>query len=663
MKRIALLLVVALASLGRGQAQELRERENLDYYFPKDHFVWPGAKNHWDSVEYADRADEVARYMRLAELKPWWQDSDEAFTLIRLTVLPEQSHPILLEACIFDDTSCVINYNLGTAVCNYADEDKPKGKLYDDDYFEHWLTAGELDSLKRLLKAVNLPRRHHFDRCTGFRPPYVIEYLAGKTYNAVYDECYDPPLGTLVDYLLSLADTSLADMYIYYPDDYNAIVPAQFPGGDSACQAFIAAHLHYPERALADLEEDLVGLRFIVERDGSMLLEEREEDDYGFRAEAERLFALMPRWQPALDNGRPVRSHANLAVRFQLPDSLQPVYGSPRLETYRDSSRWNSLYTQYRRLLRKSDNQTELARMGDLYYSEFLLTRKPQKVPDMWDSLFVKDRGGWDSFFDRTPVVVCAGDSALRYYYRALVATDSVTDRNRIDMYLPIRQVEQALGLPHNPRNRLPYDTVPGIHYPHSYFINLPPDGTLDTTVDYRYDVENDMGNTFFWVDIMSEYLKSMSEPVLYDSTVAPGDTVYRFCFYPSFDPSLCFRVEHTSERTMLYWSKLDYSVIITDSVNLVYNFELHPRHGERKLGKRQYRKLTRLLNEMDFDHMPRIQYIPMVDGADWCIERRTADSFKANFTNLAGKKHDALYSYLIRLARVEADYASRYCH
>lgn len=654
MKRIVLFLLLTFAGFGIGQAQESREQEDLDYYFPKYHFD--------SSDRGADRAGEVASYMRLAGLEPWWQDPDEAFTLIRITMLPQQSHPILVEVAIYDDSTSVLYFNLGSAFCEYFNEEMTKGKLFDET-FEHRLTAAEMDSLKRLLKEVNLPRHPHYNNCWGFKPPYVIEYLSGKTYNAVFDECYEEPLGTLVDYIVSLVDPAYADMYIYYPEDGDGIVAARFPGGDSACQAFIDANLRYPERALADLEEYWVNLNFIVERDGSMLLEEREEDDYGFRAEAERLFALMPRWQPALDNGRPVRSHAYLAVRFQLPDSLQPVYGSPRLETYRDSSRWNSLYTQYRRLLRKSDNQTELARMGDLYYSEFLLTRKPQQVPDMWDSLFVKDRGGWDSFFDRTPVVVCAGDSALRYYYRALVATDSVTDRNRIDMYLPIRQVEQALGLPHNPLNHLPYDTVPGIHYPHSYFINLPADGTLDTTVDYRYDVENDMGNTFFWVDIMSEYLKSMSEPVLYDSTVAPGDTVYRFCFYPSFDPSLCFRVEHTSDRTMLYWSKLDYSVIIIDSVNLIYDFELHPRHGERKLGKRQYRKLMRLLNDMDFDHLPRIQYMPMVDGADWCIERRTADGFKANFTNLAGGKYDALYSYLIRLSRLKADYVSRYCH
>ena len=69
------------------------------------------------------------------------------------------------------------------------------------------------------------------------------------------------------------------------------------------------------------------------------------------------------------------------------------------------------------------------------------------------------------------------------------------------------------------------------------------------------------------------------------------------------------------------------------------------------------------LLNAMDFEHICRMHHVTMLDGAQWCIERRTGDSFKAHFTNMAGQKYDDLYSYLIRLAGIEADYASGYCH
>ena len=69
-----------------------------------------------------------------------------------------------------------------------------------------------------------------------------------------------------------------------------------------------------------------------------------------------------------------------------------------------------------------------------------------------------------------------------------------------------------------------------------------------------------------------------------------------------------------------------------------------------------------RLFAVLDFDNKPRRRDWPMTDGAQWVIERRTADTFKAYFTNLGGMKIDALYSYLISLAGIEADYASEYC-
>ena len=223
-------------------------------------------------------------------------------------------------------------------------------------------------------------------------------------------------------------------------------------------------------------------------------------------------------------------------------------------------------------------------------------------------------------------------------------------------MYLPVLQLEQYLGLPHNPLNRLPYDTVPGLYYPCSYFVDLPADGILDTTVDYSdYDL---FPSSFFWVNSLSNTLAWMSEPILFDSTLAPGDIVYRCAFYPSFHPPLSFRIEHTAQGIMLYWKKLDYTID-----EQTWKTTLYPREGQRKLSKRKYRKFLKLLNALDFDNLPRMHHQTMLDGAQWCIERRTADSFKAHFTNLAGQKYDDLYSYLIRLAGIEADYASDYCH
>ena len=662
------------------QAQQHRERWGATDYFPEHHFVRVYNNGNTDSTHYAESAGEVAFYMRLAGL-PSWKDTlpEHGETWLRLSLLPEYSHPIFIEVAILPDTDVHLSFKRGTAICGYvehstyyemsdtglydATEKHNKGNQWTEGLLnavlETGLTLSEQDSLKRLLAEVDLPHHPHSTCWGGFQTPYVLEYRQGKTYNAIYDECYGKPLGTLVNYIISLADTTCLDMYIHTPNKHNGIVPAQFPSGDSALNAFLAANLRYPEKALADLEEGYESIRFVVERDGSLcLVESCQEDKYGFCAETQRLFSLMPRWQPAMKDGKPVRSEAYFSVPFYLPDSLQPAYGNnPRLETGRDTNRWDIILTFNRRQLRNPQDQGNLYRMGVNYYSEFLLPHKPQKPLNYWDTLRHENLDeSWASILDRTPVVEGAADSALRYFYRALEATDSISDDNYISMYLPILQLEQYLGLPHNPLNRLPYDTVPGLYYPCSYFVDLPADGILDTTVDYSdYDL---FPSSFFWVNSLSNTLAGMSEPILFDSTLAPGDIVFRCAFYPSFHPPLSFRIEHTAQGIMLYWKKLDYTID-----EQTWKTTLYPREGQRKLSKRKYRKFLKILNALDFDNLPRMHHQTMLDGAQWCIERRTADSFKAHFTNLAGQKYDDLYSYLIRLAGIEADYASDYCH
>ena len=662
-------------------AQQHRERWVATDFFPEHHFVPPNAKTQRDSIRIPDKAGEVAFYMRLAGLQPWLDTMhEESNTMIRLSMLPKYSHPMFIEVAMVDGRGCHLSYRRGNAICGYvehstywelsdtgyydATEEHYKGNQWTDgmreegdNAIEKWLTMGQFDTLDRLLNEVDLPHHPHTTCWGGFKTPYVIEYRQGKTYNAVYDECYGKPLGTLVNYLVALADTASVDMVVHIPNNRNGIVPAQFPGGDSAYYAFVADNMHYPEQALADMEEGTGLVRFIVEKDGSLFFVENEKDKYGFNTEAKRLFDLMPRWQPATDNGRPVRSEARLSVRFTLPDSLQPVYGSPILETTRDINKWDIIYANYRRLLGNPQNQEYCYRLALQYYWEFLLPMRSKKSTDAFDSVRHELGESWESIVDYTPVVVGAADSALRYFYRALTSTQIVDDERIIDMYLPIRQLEEYLDLPYNPLNKLPFDTVPGIHYPYSYFIDLPADGHLDSTVDYTNHNDESLSSSYFWVGAFSQYLSNMSEPVLYDSTLTAGDTVFRFAFYPSFHPPLCFRIERSGNKGMLYWTKLDYTI---DELTLSGTY--NPIQGNRNLSKQEYRKLMQIFSDLDFNNKGHINYMLMTDGAQWVIERRTTDTFKAYFTNLGGMKIDALYSYLISLAGIDAGYASEYC-
>lgn len=295
--------------------------------------------------------------------------------------------------------------------------------------------------------------------------------------------------------------------------------------------------------------------------------------------------------------------------------------------------------------------------MAANYYDEFMLPLVPVKVPDAMDSSRLDFRD-FSYNYDRTPVVASPADSALKYFYLFIdryPGTESTYGYNDtlgklLDVYIPIRQLERYLGLPHDPRNRLPFDTVAGVHYPHSVFCD-PNDDALPAT--YSRINNFDLSDSYFWVQALSRDLKRMSEPVLYDTLLAPGDTVLCFAFYPSFHAPLSFRIEKhgapASRRQdiILYWKMLDNEA----------------REGQCRLSPRKYRRLMQLFEPLHFDSLPRTHYQLMTDGATWTIERRTADTFQVHLTNLAGDKIGDLYDYLIKLAGIKAQYAHEYCH
>lgn len=598
---------------------------------------------------------EVVRYMRLAGLEPLqdWRASDTTSTTVRVSALVPGGHPLFVRVD-FNYNTEIVTWQRGRALYGQNEE---RGILEEGSYL---LPDAEGSSLWHMMDYWWTP---HLEGGHGGGIPYILEITG---YDRWYHESFDVSGGYLAKTLLSLADSLNTDLLIFRPLSRYNVEPASFPGGEKVCDAFVDSMKIYPPEALRNFEDNTVRLKFIVERDGTLTRLENpqyQEDEHGFYAEAERLLSIMPRWKPALRDGKPVRSLTECAFRFRVPDSLKPAYGHPILETHRDSTRWGGIYRWYLQHTLHPDSYEPYYRMAANYYDEFMLPLVPVTEPTAMDSDFVMEFhiGDFSNNYDRTPVVASPADSALKYYYLFLdhrPETKSTYGYNDtlselLCAYIPIRQLERHLGMPHNPLNRLPFDTVPGFHYPHSVFCDVN-DDALPATYD-RFD-NFDLSDSYFWVQSLSNKLKQMSEPVLYDTTLAPGDTVFRCAFYPSFHPPLSFRIERTAEGAMLYWKKLDYTFD-----EQTFTTTLHPREGQRKLSRRKYRRLMRLWQELDFDHMPRKHYVIQIDGAAWCLERRTADSFKAHCTNQRNERIIALYAHLVHLAGIDAPYAEKY--
>lgn len=93
----------------------------------------------------------------------------------------------------------------------------------------------------------------------------------------------------------------------------------QFPGGESALQAFIKKNLKYPTIALENGISGRVICTFVIDGKGKVTgAEVLRSVDPNLDKEALRVIGLMPDWKPGRQQGKPVRVRYTLPVIFRL---------------------------------------------------------------------------------------------------------------------------------------------------------------------------------------------------------------------------------------------------------------------------------------------------------------------------------------------------------
>lgn len=96
-------------------------------------------------------------------------------------------------------------------------------------------------------------------------------------------------------------------------------VMASYPGGDDALYKWLYDHIKYPSRAQDQGIQGRVMVKFVVEKDGSIgRAEITRSPDEDLSNEALRVIKMMPKWKPARQGTRTVRSYFNLPVMFRL---------------------------------------------------------------------------------------------------------------------------------------------------------------------------------------------------------------------------------------------------------------------------------------------------------------------------------------------------------
>jgi len=666
----ALLMVFAATSL---KAQNSMDRWKYDDYFPKDYFST-------DPTDYRKHVHvgEVVYYMRLADITPLFEEKQGAGdTLLRLNYIPKFAHPLFIQVRRHHD-QIRLEWQKGTAFRGYISSSmymEPSDTGYVDAtekqyYGNSWekgildsggreLTREEWNRIQQILTDIDFVHYKHLNGCWGFRTPFLLEYADQKKTVAHYTECPDEAKeGRLAKLLVSLVDPQYEDMVVYSVNEKNGIIKPEYPGGETACKQFVESSVRYPDDALRDLVEFTARLDVIIEKDGSVGYVRDvswPKSPYGFADELIRVVKTMPKWKPAIRKGDTVRCYTHITHKFTLPKEIRPKYGNPILESQRDKIVWDRIEECHRQLLLNPSDKGAAVRMGCIYYQEFLLENTPVTVLDATDSMFYQgamiSEDDWSTFHDRTPVVTHPGDSALKYLYQALQLNPDT--ETLINLYLPILQLEYNLKKTHNPLAELPYDTVEGVHFPYSYFVNRPENGAFDNSTDYL----GETSSSFFWVDAFSKDLTKMQEPVLYNNQLQEDEAIFRFSFFPSFHPPVSFRVVKNNRKMTLYWK-----ILLTKyDPNTWKEISTTVKTGHREMTAAQYEKLLQYMEAIRLDELPRSEYVMMFDGAQWVMERVTDQGYKAHFTDVAGNDIQQVYSFLAKLSGEKLEYIKEY--
>ena len=95
----------------------------------------------------------------------------------------------------------------------------------------------------------------------------------------------------------------------------NPVQKAEFQGSIGAFSKFLQKNLKYPEAALKTNATGKIYVEFIVEKDGSIThIDVLKNVGFGWNEEMIRVLKLSPKWIPAKDKGKIVRSKYYLPI-------------------------------------------------------------------------------------------------------------------------------------------------------------------------------------------------------------------------------------------------------------------------------------------------------------------------------------------------------------
>jgi len=95
--------------------------------------------------------------------------------------------------------------------------------------------------------------------------------------------------------------------------------PPKYPGGMAALYKFLGENMKYPKEARDNNIQGKVLVSFSVLKDGALTdIKVERKLGYGTDEEAVRVLKLSKKWEPGLQNGKPVNVKYNIPISFNL---------------------------------------------------------------------------------------------------------------------------------------------------------------------------------------------------------------------------------------------------------------------------------------------------------------------------------------------------------
>lgn len=136
-------------------------------------------------------------------------------------------------------------------------------------------------------------------------------------------------LGSLFLFPRAYSQTSLAvkDSSLVTDDEMKVFekveIEASYPGGDNAWKRFLEQNLNGTVAADKGAPAGVytVIIQFVVDKDGKVSkIVPLTNHGYGMEAEVMRLLKKAPKWNPAIQDGRPVKVYRKQPVTFMVTD-------------------------------------------------------------------------------------------------------------------------------------------------------------------------------------------------------------------------------------------------------------------------------------------------------------------------------------------------------